>query len=174
MMMLENEIGSAVHWWTVENQSVDRVFVNTVPWIFKTGDALYGSVKHLIPQEEPQKMGMMMSGQRNVIINLPITPPSYFHLRGILAMTADLYRITDALLKSTSVVNAESHLKKIKKGSNKFRDLRNFFEHIDDRLINLDKHGVSGEINTNCGIDYLEDTQGCFHLLYDGTLSFYR
>jgi len=168
LMELEMELGIATHWWTAENNSVSRSAVNTIPWIFKTGDALYGSVKHLFPQGDPAKAGIAMSGEKNLIINLPIPPAGYFHLRGILAMTADLYRITNALLNTGDTANAESYLKKVRKGANKFRDLRNFFEHIDDRLINLDKHGISGQTNTNCGIDYALGTKDCFHLVYDG------
>lgn len=172
-MTIEEKISNAVHWWTCENQLVSESCRSAIPWIFKTSDALYGSVKHLFVQDNPLNVGTYsMGGQKSMIIMLPVSPAAYFHLRGILAMTADLYRITDSLMKSGNVANAKFYLNKIKKGANKFRDIRNFFEHIDDRLINLDKHGVSGHTTTSCGITYEKEAKDCFHLVYDG-LSFH-
>lgn len=84
-------------------------------------------------------------------------------------MTADMYRITTAIVKNTETGDLKPHLNKIKRSSNKYRDLRNFFEHIDDRLTDFNKHGISGETNTNCGIYYQENAKECFHLVFDGS-----
>ncbi|CAN7409417.1 hypothetical protein LJR015_004007 [Peribacillus frigoritolerans] len=165
--MLEDNIRSAIHWWRAENDLSSST--TTISWVFKTGEALYQAIEVLATGIKKESLGMMMGGSRNFVINLRLTPAEYFHLRGILAMTADMYRITTAIVNNTETGALKPHLNKIKRSSNKFRDLRNFFEHIDDRLINLNEHGISGETNTNCGISYQENTVDCFHLVFDGT-----
>ena len=44
-------------------------------------------------------------------------------------------------------------------------DIRNFFTHLDERISNLEKHGIDGETNTNCGIRYNSAARNCFHFV---------
>ncbi|WP_158738617.1 hypothetical protein [Alteribacillus sp. YIM 98480] len=168
--MLEQNVNLAIHWWENENlnSSNNNNIKTTIPWLFKTGGALFKSIRYLTTGEIENVTSIQMAGENNVVINLEISPSEYFQLRGILAMTADLYRISTALGKQDTG-KLKTHLNKVKRYSNKFRDLRNFFEHIDSRLINLDQHGISGETTTDCGIHYSPDTKNCFHLVFDGT-----
>ncbi|MGW6663068.1 hypothetical protein [Peribacillus sp. NPDC055009] len=168
--MLEEKLGTAMHWWRFENKVSDSMLIN-VDWVFKAGVALYQSIGVLASEKNEISKRIMRGtsgGTKQVVIQLPLNPAEYFHLRGILAMTADMYRITSAIVKNSETGDLKSHLNKIKRSSNKFRDLRNFFEHIDDRLTDFNKHGISGETETNCGISYTESAKDCFHLVFDG------
>ncbi|MES1038943.1 hypothetical protein [Peribacillus simplex] len=169
--MLEEKLGIAMHWWKFENRVSDSMLIN-VDWIFKAGEALYQSIGILASEKNKGNTKMFKgtsSGTNQVMIHLPLNPAKYFHLRGILAMTADMYRITSAIVKNSETGDLKPHLNKIKRSSNKFRDLRNFFEHIDDRLTDFNEHGISGETETNCGISYTESAKDCFHLVFDGS-----
>lgn len=39
--------------------------------------------------------------------------------------------------------------------ANRFREIRNFFTHLDEVFTNMDRHGMTGALKTNCGIEYL-------------------
>ena len=52
----------------------------------------------------------------------------------------------------------------------RFRSLRNFFAHFDERISDLNKHGITGAQNTNCGISYTANATGCFHIVLVGNV----
>jgi hypothetical protein len=50
--------------------------------------------------------------------------------------------------------------------ANKFREVRNFFTHLDEVLTNMDKYGITGAVKTNCNITYTANAKSCVHLVW--------
>jgi hypothetical protein len=93
----------------------------------------------------------------------------YATLRSILSLTGDIYNLTTALLKikNGSLLELEASIRKLFDCANMFREVRNFFTHLDDVLTDMDKHGITGSANTDCGIQYTVKAKGCVHLVWN-------
>jgi hypothetical protein len=72
------------------------------------------------------------------------------------------------LLDIGNLMELESPIKQLSENAGQFRDIRNFFTHLDKVLSEPDKHGVTGATHTNCGIVYTDTARGCRHLVLAG------
>jgi len=65
----------------------------------------------------------------------------------------------------------ESHLPNMKK----YRYARNYFAHFDERISDMKKHGVTGELEVpELGITFTEDAEACFYLGFMGDTLYYH
>ncbi len=111
-------------------------------------------------------------GTNNCGMFLPVSPFIYTCVRMSAYLCGDIYNTCKQLLETelmeladpVSVLNAEA---------NRFRTVRNFFTHIDERLFDFEKHGVCGPHQSDCGLEYFETTKDATHLiLQQNTLYF--
>ena len=138
-----------------------------MPFLFSTLDALYATVLPFPAVWGPKiAPGIRIGGTHNTYINLQLTPGSFSLLRAAIGLAGDAFCIAKRLTE-INLGNLQAPLSTLHLDLNRWRYLRNFFSHLDDRLGNLDKHGITGSENTNCGIEYNGAT-GCFHLLLVG------
>ncbi|MFB8328074.1 hypothetical protein ACWGJ1_10640 [Bacillus wiedmannii] len=169
--MISNELKDATHWWFVERRkdSFNESMYTLLPFIFQSLDALYITTRD-IPTEWTKNKSLRgrVSGNRSKKIILPNSALDYIKLRSSLSFVSDLHLLLKALIKEGNLMELEEPIKHLYNEVDKFRDVRNFFTHLDDRLLNFEKHGVSGKTTTNCGIEYGEDAVDCFHLVLLG------
>ena len=88
-------------------------------------------------------------------------------MRSAISLSGDIFCIVKRLCDVDSKT-LEPAIEQLLIELNKFRKLRNFFAHFDERITNLDRHGITGAKNTECGITYTEQTVGCFHMAMTG------
>jgi hypothetical protein len=58
----------------------------------------------------------------------------------------------------------ESPISLLSQTANKFRDIRNFFAHLNDMLLKPSER-IAGACQTDCGIEYGDAAKECFHLV---------
>ncbi|MGI0026483.1 MAG: hypothetical protein ACREAD_01395 [Nitrosopumilaceae archaeon] len=104
-------------------------------------------------------------GSTNAIsLGMFVSPDNYANFRSVLSLIGDLYHILEKI-KEYELFELKSMIDDIYEKADSFRDLRNFFTHLDSALKNLEVNGVSGELKTNCGIEYEKTAKNCFHLI---------
>ncbi|TXR91218.1 hypothetical protein DN390_29635 [Bacillus sp. SH7-1] len=169
--MISNELESATHWWFVERRkdSFNESMYTVLPFIFKNLDALYIITRN-IPREwtKNELLRGRVNGTRSKKIILPNSLVDYINLRSSLSFVSDLHLLLKTLIEEGNLMDLEEPIEHLYNEISKFRDVRNFFTHLDERLLKLEKHGVSGKNTANCGIEYGEDAVECFHLVLSG------
>ena len=101
-------------------------------------------------------------------IGISLSPEALSLLRAAIGLAGDAYCIAKRL-SQIELASLKQPLSELLRELERLRNLRNFFAHLDDRLANLDEHGITGSIQTNCGIEYSGAT-GCFHLVLVGNV----
>jgi len=167
-MFASNHISTAGHWWRAEN-NVDAQAYPLLLFLFRTLDALYADVQRFPQQWAGDKpMGIRSGGKYGMYIGLSLSPDSFALLRAAIALQGDSYFIGKRL-ESLNVGGALKAISQLVQELERFRELRNFFSHLDERIANLDEHGITGTVKTNCGIEY-DSAYGCFHLVLVGNV----
>ncbi|MDZ4649878.1 hypothetical protein ORM67_04575 [Bacillus cereus] len=168
--MISKELESATHWWLFERrESFNESMYTVLPFIFQSLDALYITTRN-IPTKwtKNELLRGSVNGTRSKKIILPDSAEDYIILRSSLSFVSDLHLLLKALIKKGNLMELEEPITHLYDEINKFRDVRNFFTHLDDRLLGLENHGISGKTTTNCGIEYGEDAVDCLHLVVLG------
>ena len=165
--MISDVIRTAVHWWCAErsNLGTDHPIRSILPFVFQTLDSLYIATRGIpSPWTNIIPAGVKMGGTNNFIIDIPLSPKDYALLRAVLSLTSDLYSLLTPLKKTGNLMELSSPLLQLHRNTKQFKDVRDFFTHLDERLSKLSVHGITGATKTNCGVEYTDTAQECFHL----------
>ncbi len=170
--MINDDVETAVHWWFAERNSICSPRIRyLIPEIIKNVQSLYYGLGNFDNPLNPNiSFSIHSDGKNCYYFNLPITPQKYFYLRGVIALLSDIYFLAEILINDNNLQELEKPLKNLYAETNKFREARNFFTHLNERLSNTTKHGITGELSTNCGINYGSSAIGCFHLILIGNI----
>lgn len=165
--MVTKEIQSAIHWWSAERYGSLNPNIRTVlPFAFQTLDSLYLATRNFPTKwTNSEPMTIQVGGERNLVITLPLSPEGYILVRSVLSFTSDIYFLMEALIKTGNLMELDFAIKELHREADKFREIRNFYTHLNERITNLDAHGISGEHDTKCGIKYTDSSQDNFHLV---------
>ncbi len=159
-------IDEPIHWWCSErSDGLDPHMYYILPWIFTTLESLYIMIPKF-SREWQGRVSTKVDGIHTMIINIDLSSEDYAVLRAIISLVGDLYNLIESI-KCGNMMELRHPLTELYNAANKFRDIRNFFTHIDDRIKNLDKHGITGARKTTC-IEYGTNTKGCFHIIFSG------
>ncbi|WP_242316595.1 hypothetical protein [Bacillus cereus group sp. BfR-BA-01489] len=167
--MISKELESARHWWFFERRErFNESMYKVLPFIFQSLDALYITTRN-IPEKwtKNELLHGSVHGTRSQKIILP-DAIDYIVLRSSLSFVSDLHLLLKALIKEGNLMELEEPITHLFNEIKKFRNVRNFFTHLDDRLLDVGNHGISGKTTTNCGIEYGEDAVDCLHLVVLG------
>jgi hypothetical protein len=183
MLSNETKLNEAIHWWEAERISSSNGKITAtegekrnlhrikiiLPFVFQTLDSLYITTRK-IPSPWSNSTGVpaTIGGTNNIIINLDISPESLALLRAILSLVSDIYYMCKSLTNICNLLELKTPIEQLCESTDKFRDIRNFFTHLDERLCNLDTHGITGAIKTNCNIEYTTSAKGNLHLILAG------
>jgi len=183
MLLSQVDLDTAFHWWTwdhwvryggkvsavpeAEREALSRAQI-LLPSLFQAIDSLY-TVTRDIPSPWAStgiSIGEIGATKNIVMFNIPpLNSQRYLLLRTVLFLTNDVIAFSKPL---KDLQELDNPLKTLTQAAKRFKDIRNFFTHLDERLSNLSKHGITGAIKTNCGIEYTSTAQGCFHLILIG------
>jgi len=171
-MFVSEHISQAAHWWRAENDVDDEVY-SLLLFLFRNLDALYVTVSNFPKKWAPDETtNICSSGTHGMYLDIPLAPGRFAILRSAISLSGDIFCIVKRL-SNLNIGNISDSVIEFGDYLDEFRELRNFFAHLDDRLADLDHHGITGEHDTNCGIRYTKNSKGCFHMLIIGnTLHF--
>lgn len=167
--MSEFNIIMPIHYWCNERlgRGLSTRVVTVLPWIFITLDSLYEAVKNLSWDSLALKS---INGNPRIegsgvmtIVGFDLSPQVYRDFRATISLIGDVYHLIESISK-LDLLELTSPINQLYSEANKFRDLRNFFTHINEQISKLNENGISGSCKTNCGIEYV-NAQGCFHLV---------
>ena len=160
---------AAVHWWSAENKPDPEVRA-LLPFLFENLDSLYFSVSNF-PNSWScgATLGIQSGGTHGMYFKMGLPPDMSVLLRSAISLSGDIYCILKRL-GSLETKNLGQSIASLTQELEKFRALRNFFAHFDDRISDLDRHGITGVQSTNCGINYTENAKGCFHMAIVGNI----
>ena len=161
-----SESRRAVYFWEQgRKDSINDSVFKLLPFVFYTLDSLYDITRKL-PNREPTFDGEIpiIDAQRFFVLGLP-EDEDYKNVRLTLALVSDLYFLLEGIKNQGNLMEIKSVIIKMNDESRKFSDIRNFFTHLDERISNLERHGIDGETITNCGIRYNSTAKNCFHLV---------
>lgn len=157
--------------WRQEHEA-DFKLPTMLSFLFQTMDALYCAVR-IFPDTwtntEPVKM--LMGGTQSMCIRFNAGPDSLLMQKSAISLTGDIWCILKRL-KKEELFDLEEPVSALIDLLEEFRDLRNFYAHLDERLSDLKNNGFTGSCETGCGIRY-DDAKECFHMILVGNVFYY-
>jgi len=183
MLIAETDAEVALHTWInlkrapywgrppipVELNRSMHMLGSIMPLLFLSLDYLYIETRNIPSQWGtviPKRIIKMRGTDNFITANFP-SSDNYLRLRGILSFTRDVYSSTKAL-KSRDLFELSPLVKKLYDSSNKFREIRNYFTHLDEVLSNPSKHWITGSTYTSPVIEYVDTAVDCGHLIFSG------
>lgn len=149
--------------------------------MFRALDSLYLETKNKLPLTTTGKVNKRPKNDPDrITFDLWLTDESYAALRTILALLGDLTFTSQELRGLDGIAGLQRHVENIFNESNRFRDARNFFTHMDNHLGRREdhgryEHGVSGPMTIGCGVKFGADARNNAYLIWDNnTLYFNR
>ena len=161
------DVEGAIHWWFADQrgQGINPSARMLVSFCFRVMGALHAELKRVPASwDEERDMGISSSGTHGSYLALP-SMAEYATLRAILALVQDVHEISWALKRVAPSGALNSHASRIEAATAPFEEARHFFTHLQERLVDRDTHGITGEAQTRCGITYGAETNGTFHLV---------
>jgi len=155
----------AIHFWGLGRKDVvNDSILKLLPFVFYTLDILYEVTRKLPTRTKTFDNVPRIDVSRFFVVGLP-EDDYYKDIRLTLALVSDLYFLLEGITKQGNLMEIESIITKMNNESRKFDDIRNFYTHLDERIYDLEKHGIDGKTSTNCGIKYDSNAKNCFHLV---------
>jgi hypothetical protein len=167
MRASRSDVTEAIHWWCADpkNPNIDPSAPALLGFLFTVLEALHIQLQRVPASWDAERnMGIASAGTRGAYLGIS-GGDEYLLMRSILALVTDIENIADALATAVSAEPLHFHAERIAEATEPFRDARNFFTHLDERLVNRDKHGITGSATTDCGIEYRDGATGVFHLV---------
>lgn len=163
------DIGIAAHCWLAErfDKGVDATSGPLIQLLFDTLSSLH-FVTRSLPLEWTSTSAAITSGAIHALYwKLPRDPHQLVPLRSSITLAGDLSEILNALL-GRQLLELKEPLVLLSESVKPFRSVRNFFVHLEERLSNPDRHGITGSKSTGCGIAYTPAARGCLHVILQG------
>lgn len=157
-------------WWAERKEKGAHHWISkNLPYLFDTLDALYPETRKLPLKSPGVRMEAEVRSSYAFTCTMLLSVHDYTRLRLIISLTGDLYNLLTPLVKvdPKSLMELSESIKELYDYSTRFREVRNFFTHLDEVLTYMDKHGISGPINAQCGLRYTESARACVHLIWD-------
>lgn len=158
-----------------KNGASDHI-LKTVPFLFLALDSLYYEIQKLPLRSMGGTQSKRIESSNVFTLGIFLQPSEYSKLRNILSLAGDIYNISESTLESKEgLLDLLPLIENLFKTSNSFREIRNFYTHLSEALVDMKKHGISGPCKLESGIEYGEDSKENIHLIwnrYNETLSF--
>lgn len=183
MLSNKQDIWQAVHWWCSEREALRgqgvpaREYIlaslnmvrRIVPFLYQAIDSLYIATRGIpSPWTSSRGLSLRSAGTRGLYINEDLSPEKYLLLRTVIGLASDVYFGALTLKERGNLKELEHPVERLYQSANRFRDVRNFFTHLDGVLSKPDRHGISGAFRTSCGIEYTDRARECEHFVLVG------
>lgn len=173
--MYDAEVIAAINSWWIERKprGVHHYILRLIPFLFDVLNSLYIETRKLpLLQAVSGIQSKQVKEDYLITIGIHLPPEDYATLRVILSLMGDVYNLLTPLTKLSQrqLMELSPFIHNLYAEANKFREVRNCFTHLDEVLTDMDKHGVTGPVKTNSGIDYLPSAKGCVHLKWNNNV----
>ena len=180
-----SDINGAIHWWLSENCTTHKEVLGRIRALLGSYFTYAHSLIYILKDNHlPPRAGFngdfIFRGSEgsSYFINLPQSPDKFFQLRGILALIGDMI-ILSMQIRNLSKQLDNNELKDLLDlhlpNMGKYRNAGNFFAHLDERLENTEKHGVTGELEVSeLNFIFKPEAKGYFYLVCDGDTMFFH
>lgn len=162
------------NWWRERKEKGAHHFVlRLIPFLFEVIESLYIQTRKLPIHPGIGASNKEVGGSYVITFSMFLSADDYTTLRVILSLMGDIYNLLTPLIQKDQLMEISPLIQQLYDHANKFRKVRNFFTHLDEVFTDMDKHGITGALKTNCGIVYTTTTRGCVHLVwYRNTIHF--
>lgn len=166
--MLLPEVLVATNWWWMERKhdGAHHFILRLVPFLFQVIESLYFQTRKLPLHHGIGASYKEISESYEITFSMFLPAEDFTTLRVILSLIGDMYNPLQILKKNDHLAELTPFINELFEHTDKFRNVRNFFSHLDEVLTDMVKHGVNGPAKTNCGIEYTEAAKGCVHLVW--------
>lgn len=155
----------AIHFWGLARKdTVNENVLKLLQFTFYTLDALYEVTRNLPERTHTFDDVPKIDVSRFFVVGFPENN-YYQKIRLTLSLISDLYFLLEGIKKQGDLMEIEPIITKMNNHARQFDDIRNFYTHLDERIYDLEKHGVDGIARTTCGINYDSNAKNCFHLV---------
>jgi hypothetical protein len=166
--MLFVDVWIASNNWLTERKEkgAHHFILRLAPFLFQVVESLYNQTRKLPLHHGQGGPNKEVSGSYVLTLSMFLSSDEYTTLRVILSLIGDIYNILTPLRDNKQLLELTPFIDELFEHANKFREVRNFFTHMNEIFTNMDKHGITGAKNTNCGITYTATAKGCVHLVW--------
>jgi hypothetical protein len=141
--------------------------------LFQVIGSLYTQTRKLPLSPSLGATNKEVGGAYVITISMFLPSDEYTTFRVILSLIGDMYNRLTPLKEKNQLMELTPFIQQLYHTANRFRKVRNFFTHLEAVLTDMDMHGITGAINTNCGITYTTTAKSCAHLVwYQNVLHF--
>jgi hypothetical protein len=166
-MLFLDVLEASNNWWKERKEKGAHHFIpRLAPFLFQVVESLYNQTRKLPLHHGMGSPNIEVSGSYVLTLSMVLSSDEYTTLRVILSLMADIYNILTPLRDNNQLLELSPFIDELYNHANKFREVRNFFTHMNEIFTNMDKHGLTGATNTNCGITYTASAKGCVHLVW--------
>jgi hypothetical protein len=154
MNTLFSEMLVATNLWWIErkDKGAHHFILRLVPLLFQVIESLYTQTRKLPLSPSLGATNKEVGGAYVITIGMFLPSDEYTTLRVILSLMGDIYNLLTPLKQKNQLMELAPFMQQLYYTANSFRKIRNFFTHLDAVLTDMDIHGITGAINTNCGL----------------------
>jgi hypothetical protein len=148
----------AMPWWIKsrrhQGKDPNSKLTELMHLLFRTLDALHIETRKLPFYAQSGVTGRPKDSPDAFIFALWLKDTDYIALRSILALCGDLIYVLEKLMTLPGLLELGQFMRPLHKRANQFRDARDFFTHMDEALRGHSKHGISGPLKLECGVEF--------------------
>jgi hypothetical protein len=154
------DVLTATNFWWAErkDRGAHHFILRIMPLLFQTLQSLFIEARKLPLHSVSGATPEHVNGEYVITYGIFLTPNDYATLRSILSLMGDVHNLLYSLnnIGKEELMELSSFVPKLFGHANKFRQIRNFFTHLDQILTTkMDENGITGSKSTNCGIEYV-------------------
>ena len=175
--MKYEDILLAIHWWCVERprlKALQQDLTSLLPMVFRTLYSLWIISKEKSTPWSPARPWdrVVESGANAISFDIRLSPKQYVLFRAMLSLVGDVYHLLEPL-KERDLLELTDPIRQLHASADVFREARNFFTHLNERLTCCDsagirKHGISGPDQSPFGATYTPQAKGHVYALLIG------
>jgi len=174
-MNIDVLVASNLWWKERKEKGAHHWITKNLPFLFDTLDALHPETRKLPLRSKAGLIDREVTTAYTFTYNMVLSAQDYGTLRSIVSLSGDVYNLLTPLVNVNpeSLLELSAPIKELYKLSISFRGVRNFFTHLNEVLTNMDKHGISGPVTTDCHLSYTKSAKSCVHLVWDNNTIYF-
>ena len=131
--MLFNEVFVASNYWWLErkDKGAHHFILRLLPFLFEVIESLYMQTRKLPLSPGKGATNKEITGAYVITFSIFLSPDEYTTLRVILSLLGDIYNLLTPLKENDQLTELSPFINQMYDHANEFREVRNFFTHLD-------------------------------------------
>jgi hypothetical protein len=156
-MIDSNVLLASSNWYlNRKQQGADERIQYVLPPIFYTLKSLNIALNKLSLESKTRRPTSKLE-ERDHVVTWTMFPSNadYANFRAVLSLISDVYYMLEPIKSErNNLMELRPFINQLWNATHRFRNIRDFFSHLDQTLGDLDEFGITGPMETNCGIEY--------------------